>query len=283
MSYMRGAGLLFFMLLGYAGLCRNGPDRAESDYRQFVAFQSDTVSAEHHVDSAEDESALSSLWVNLQSLDSVIRRVDPLVLFPNLASMGTVTMPKGYVFMLVAFVATGGILIFVADVVRMGRRRSRARRRRRHANRAAGAFKMQVAFEAFVVTLFDPKYFRYQHKWPQSVLMGASSKGEVPADLEFEFDYRDVKARFTVKCLYFTSVSKGDVQLFYSTRNEWQGARSELPVYFILGFGGKPDDPQELFLLPAEVAKRGVIRKDALAPYSKSGMFFYNVTTGRLQ
>jgi len=280
---MRGASLLFFMLFGYAGLCRNGPGWADTDDRQSAAFQSDTVSAEHRVDSAADESAFSSLRVNLKSLDSAIRRVDPLVLFPNLASMGTVTMPKGYLFMLVAFLATGGVMIFVADVVRMGRRRRRARRRRRQANRTAGAFKMQVAFEAFVVTLFDPKYFHYQYKWPQSVLMGATAEGEVPADLEFEFDYRDVKARFTVKCLYFTSVSKGDVQLFYSTRNEWQGARSELPVYFILGFGGKPDDPQELFLLPAEVAKRGVIRKEALAPYSKSGMFFYNVTTGRLQ
>ena len=57
----------------------------------------------------------------------------------------------------------------------------------------------------------------------------------------------------------------------------------ETPLYFVLGFGGAPDDPKELFLLPARDFSDGVVKKQVLKAHSKSGMFFYNRVAGKLQ
>lgn len=287
---MRSVVLFFFVVLGYAGLCGNRLHAsARYLWQEGYAAQSDTVSGEPAPDSTSFRTKTKSFYtslrqMDLRSLDSVIRRLDPLAVFPGLAAMGTVTVPKGYLFLLVGFLAAGGVIIFVADIVQSRKRSVHLRKKRHDPGRGVSAFKMQLAFEAFVVTLFDPMYFHCRRTTPQSVLEGKSAEGKVPADLMFEFDYRDTRARFAVKCLYFSSASKGDVRLFYSERNEALTSGSDTPpLYFVLGFGGTPDDPRELFLLPAEKARRGVVRKETLAPYSKSGMFFYNRAANRLQ
>ena len=56
-----------------------------------------------------------------------------------------------------------------------------------------------------------------------------------------------------------------------------------MDVYYVLGFGGRPDDPQELFFLPAKSVKSEYMTKAMLRAYSKSGMFFYNRKMGRIQ
>lgn len=220
--------------------------------------------------------------VNVAGLDAVMNAVDPLKLFPRLSAMGTVTVQKGYLFLLIGFLLTGGLMIFVAETIRGRSRTKRAGRRQPNADRIVGAFKMQVAFEEFVMTLFDPLYFRCHRAQSHTVLAGNTSEGAMPADLEFEFSHRDTYARFFVKCLYFTSTAKGDVRLFHATGGSLAVFGKDIPLYFILGFGGTPDDPKELFLLPAEAARRGVVSKESLSPYSKSGMFFYNSVAERL-
>lgn len=235
------------------------------------------------------DSFLSSIRnnINLRALDSIMYAVDPLKMFPELSSMGMVTVPKGYVFALIAFLSFGGIMIFVADMIRSRkRRRPLVVKKSDKADRVIRDFKMQSVFEAFAITLFDPLYFRHRRPRPERVLAGSVSEGETGHDLEFEFHYKETHARFAIKCLYFRNGAKNEVHLFPAQgRESFKGFEEEheTPLYFVLGFGGSPDDPRELFLLPAKDWPSGVVKKEALKAYSKSGMFFYNRVAAKLQ
>ena len=56
-----------------------------------------------------------------------------------------------------------------------------------------------------------------------------------------------------------------------------------IEVYVIIGLGGEPDNPREIYVLRSgDVGERPITHKD-LQPYRKFGMFFYSVANRRLQ
>jgi hypothetical protein len=237
------------------------------------------------VSAPDDPSLFTS---STKELDTLLRSLDPLTIFPDLSRFGFITVPKGYVFILVGFLAVGGIMIFIADTLRAPRKKKTGTvlQRPDEADRAIADFKMQSVFEAFVITLFDPLYFDHRRPKTERVLAGNASNGKSDPDLEFEFNHKDVRARFSVKCQYYKGAFTREVRLsspkHLQSLHDFAEGR-ETPFYYILGFGGAPDDPQELFLVPAKAIKHEVISKAALKPYSKSGMFFYNSNKGTLQ
>src|SRR5690606_29624966 len=83
-------------------------------------------------------------------------------LFTGMSSFGTVTVPRSYVFILIAVLAIGGLTIFVADSLRAPRRRRRVNGAVLHADaqHVVRDFRVQAAFESFVMTLFDPLFFK---------------------------------------------------------------------------------------------------------------------------
>jgi hypothetical protein len=229
----------------------------------------------------------SDKGATMRALDTWLQSVDPLVLFPELSGLGVVTIPKGYVFLLVGMLAVGGLMIFIAGSVRTGKKKTgTVIQKPDEADRVIADFKMQSVFEAFVITLFDPLYFRHRRPKAERVLAGNVSEGETGPDLEFDFNYKETHARFAIKCQYYKEMLTHEIRLFSPRRlqvlRDFAEGR-ETTLYYILGFGGTPDDPNELFLVPAKVIKHEFVSKAALKPYSKSGMFFYNSSQGRLQ
>jgi hypothetical protein len=201
--------------------------------------------------------------------------------------MGTITVPKGYVFILVGILAAGGLMIFIADTVRTKKKKTgTVLHKPDEADRVIADFKMQSVFESFVITLFDPLYFRHRRPKAERVLAGNTSEGDTGPDLEFDFNFKETHARFAIKCQYYKERLTHEIRLFSPRRlqvlRDFAEGR-EIPLYYILGFGGTPDDPKELFLVPAKAIKHEFVSKAALKPYSKSGMFFYNSNQGRLQ
>ena len=249
--------------------------------------QSDT--AYHSVGAmASDESFRLGMDSAIASLDSLLKPVDPLDMFPQLSSMGVVTIPKGYIILLVSFLLLGGLLIFVADAVHSRKRTRGVIHKQRHKRVPNGPdYQMQSMFESFVITLFDPLYFRHNKAGKkQAVMAGDFSEFESAPNLEFEFNNKDTHSQFAIKCQYFKNVDTDEIRVFppgrYQRFKDFENATG-MSLYFVLGFGGAPDDPKELFLVPASELKRELIRKEAIRRYSKSGMFFYNRAAGRLQ
>ncbi|MGC1242795.1 MAG: hypothetical protein WA874_14485 [Chryseosolibacter sp.] len=212
---------------------------------------------------------------------------------PQSVSRDSITIPKIYVFIFLGILAAAGILLFI-------RRRPRKpiptedypmvpQNKAVEADDAYNVireFNMQSVFEAFVITLFDPLYFRHKRPKAERVLAGKRSEGETLPDLEFEFNHRDTHVRLAIKCLYYKNAGTNEFQLFSSERQEafrHFEDESGMPMYYIVGIGGTPDDPKEIYLVPAKAVAKEFVTRMELKPFGKSGMFFYSGTEGRLR
>ena len=204
-----------------------------------------------------------------------------------LSSRETVPVRKGHVFILIGVLVIGGLMIFIADSVQMRRRqRRKALRKSGNGKQATVALRSQTRFETFVLTLFDPLYFRYRRPRKAAVIAGSdSAHNRVEPDLEFKFRHKDYEARFSIHCKYHEQISADKIQLL--SREELTKLKyfesDQNDVYYILGVGGKPDDPRELFIIPVSQIDREYVTREELEVYRKSGMFFYNSSTGKLQ
>jgi len=254
---------------------------------EFERAQMESDSTYHSVAvMASDPSFGSEMDTAIASIDSLLKPLDPIAIFPGLSSMGAITVSKGYVFLLVGFLAIGGLMIFIADSLQSRKRKEGAIKKRHKKVRVTHGYEIQSVFESFVMTLFDPLYFRQRKPKRQAVLAGNFPEAEGATHLDIEFNYKETQARFAIQCQYFKSVEIGEIQLFsparYQRYKDFE-KESGMPFYFILGFGGTADDPKELFLVPGSAINGDVIHKDDVKPHSKSGMFFYNRVAGRLQ
>ena len=239
-----------------------------------------------HADSQSISKMSSSV---LDSMKSLLQADRVSSMFSDVSAMGVVMVPKSYVYILIGILTLGGLMIFAADSAQS---KKRARlpggamiQTQDEAEQVVRDFKMQSVFEDFVVTLFDPLYFRYKRPKAERVYAGKIAGDEPTPDFIFEFTQKDVHAQFAVKCQYYKHVAKNEVHLFPA--DVVRGFRQfeqekEMDVYYILGFGGAPDDPKELFFLPAKAIEDEYVTKGELRRYSKSGMFYYSNKTRRI-
>lgn len=240
-----------------------------------MGFESEVFSAERHDVLLTDQ---VGEYLTLSNVDK---------LFTDIESFGVVAVPKGYLYILIGILGVGALMIFVADSVTSGKRR-RVRDNGSHAEaeHVVRDFKIQAAFEAFVVTLFDPLYFKAFRPKSEHVYAGRVMDAEKGPDLVLNFEQKDVSVRFAITCQYYQHAAKNEVQLLPIERQDVLrqiAADREMEIYYVLGFGGKPDDPLELFFIPASEVRTEYMTRSQLKQYSKSGMFYYNRRTGRIQ
>ena len=147
-------------------------------------------------------------------------------------------------------------------------------------------FKIQAAFEAFVITLFDPLYFKCFRPKAEHVYAGDVVESEKGPDLILDYHQKETSRRFAITCQYYKHPARNEVQLLSADRQQYIRqfeAEREMEVYYVLGFGGRPDDPRELFFVPASEVRSEYMTRAQLRRYSKSGMFYYNRRTERIQ
>jgi hypothetical protein len=239
--------------------------------------------------------------------------------FPDIFSPGrTVTIPVGYVVMLIAFIVAGGLIIFLTNSVRGRKHRVKTTTNyydagnaetltddktkpngKHHRNGNARASfndhlkistnrERQITFESFVMTLFDPMYFSYKVLKARAAAMAIVVNDEQEHLLEIQFRNKAGEARtFFVQCLFLNDILvERHVRLFSAERlslNRQAAADAQVDLYYVVGMGGEPDHPTELYIIPGDLLKHETVLKDALKPFRKLGMFFYNSSTGKLQ
>lgn len=199
------------------------------------------------------------------------------------SSMGMIVIPKGYVYILIGILIAGGALIFIADASRSRMKRQELALRE-EATGESRELPSQTAFEAFVLTLFDPLFFVHRRLHADGTFSGESHEGKGP-DIELQFRHKETEMKFAVKCLYFSKEDAGELRFPPLQQQRLKKFEEEagISVYYIAGVGGKPDDPRDLFLIPVKKVRSEYIERDALSTYRKSGMFFYKRSSGKLQ
>lgn len=254
------------------------------------------------IDSVDLDSALALRMPSLAEADTTVASSRDTLndapafgvfnsMLSDLSSLGMVIIPKGYIFILVGILGLGGLMIFIADSIYARRRRRDAPTaplpsRRDEAEHVVQDFKMQSAFESFVITLFDPLYFKCFRAKAEHVYAGKTMQAETGPDLIFDFNQKETRGRFGITTQYYRHTPKNEVQLPSHDRQQYIRlfeSERDIDVYYVLGFGGRPDDPRELFFVPAKEVSSEYISRAELQRYSKSGMFYFNRKTGRIQ
>jgi hypothetical protein len=104
-------------------------------------------------------------------------------------------------------------------------------------------------------------------------------------DLEIEFKLRDRHASFAVECKWRRSFNVGG-----KAGIEWANPRQidtyqqfqrerDLPVFVVIGIGGEPDSPAELYIAPLDRLKYPFATAEYLAKFRRPDLakdFYYD-------
>lgn len=203
---------------------------------------------------------------------------------------GMMVVPKSSVYVFMGLLLVGGLMIFLADTLETRRKNRRRKlqtvKRKDRAEDRVAELNTQSVFEAFVVTLFDPVLFRQRRPEARRVYAGEVSEAQPGPELEFVYHNKGITGRFAIKCLYFPNALQRRWQLLPPGQLQVLknfGSEDEMELYYVLGIGGTPDDPKELYLVPGTAIRGAVVTREALKPFAKSGMVYYHRKEGQLR
>lgn len=130
------------------------------------------------------------------------------------------------------------------------------------------------AFEKYVVKNFNQKYFTLQEWRSDKYVDGIYAVSNHFPDLEVIFDFKEkgVKEAFAIECKWRKSYFKNEIEWAknYQIKNYKEYAEKlNIPVFVVIGVGGEPEKPKELFVVPLQKMKGNIITKSELANYKK--------------
>ena len=141
------------------------------------------------------------------------------------------------------------------------------------------------AFEKYVVLKFDTGYFIIKEWRSDKMVNGMYAVSNHFPDLEIEFNFRkkNIQDTFAVECKYRSDYYKNSVEWAqdYQLGNyKKYAAAIKVPVFIVIGVGGKPEDPAELFIVPLQEVKKTILTKDFLSSFKiedKNNHFYWDV------
>lgn len=147
------------------------------------------------------------------------------------------------------------------------------------------------AFERFVVKNFDKKYFTLQEWRSDKYVDGIYAVSNHFPDLEviFNLESKGVREAFAIECKWRKSLYRESIEWAkdYQLKNYQEYAdKLKIPVFVVIGVGGEPEKPQELFIVPLHKMKSNTISKSDLANFKKGTMdtpFFWDYDKNVLQ
>jgi len=125
-------------------------------------------------------------------------------------------------------------------------------------------------FEEFVADMFPDEYFSIVHK-TMSVddLKGRGSESCVNPD--YQFRDRDTKETFWVECKYRSdTLHDGSVQWSeFPQMKRYRDIRerTRMKIYLVLGIGGRPTNPAELYIMDLDKVRFPRLFRSAYRPF----------------
>ncbi len=144
-------------------------------------------------------------------------------------------------------------------------------------------------FEAYVVSKFDKKYFTLKEWAGDKYTNGIYAETTIHPDLRYLFKLREIKIEFAVECKYRSDYYKNGINWAkeYQMKNYNKFEHEyKIPVFVVLGVGGNPDTPLNLYVIPLNDIKYPFLSIAFLEKYKKektaNGNFFFNHKTNCL-
>jgi hypothetical protein len=141
-------------------------------------------------------------------------------------------------------------------------------------------------FEKFVVQKFNKKYFKIIEWAGDKYVNGIYAETSKQPDLRIKFSLYEIEKEFAVECKYRSYYYKGGIDWAKENQRSNYQSYSEangIVTFVVIGVGGKPESPDELFIVPLQDLKSDFISKSDLSQYIKSDFivnkFFFEPTT----
>ena len=128
------------------------------------------------------------------------------------------------------------------------------------------------AFDKFVVLKFDTGYFKIKEWRSDKRVNRMYAVSNLFPDLEIEFNFRkkNIQETFAVECKYRSGFYQNSInwaQGYQFDNYKKYAASIKVPVFIVIGVGGQPEDPAELFIVPLQEMKNTTVTKDVLSSY----------------
>ena len=138
------------------------------------------------------------------------------------------------------------------------------------------------AFEGYIEKLFrkdiykliEDNSFRKLTRWTESY-----------NNPDFIFRHIDKNKEFAIECKYISSINKGITWAYedkIKNYNDFSKKRN-IPVYIIIGIGGRPNNPRELFLVPLSSLKYPYVKVDYLNKFKINQKEIINLNLGNVK
>lgn len=141
--------------------------------------------------------------------------------------------------------------------------------------------KAGLDFEKFVIKKFDKKFFKIRNWAGDKFVDGRYADTTTQPDIQLSLILRGQSYPFAVECKWRSEL-KGDFIRFAEDeqleRYKAFAQHENYPVFIVLGIGGKPSSPAELYILPIQELNKPVLHKAGMGKYKKKvgSDFFYD-------
>lgn len=148
--------------------------------------------------------------------------------------------------------------------------------------------KAGLDFEKYVIQKFDRKHFKIRNWAGDKFVDGRYADTTTQPDIQLSLNLRGQSYPLAVECKW-RNQSKNDFIRFANDgqleRYKAFAQKENYPVFIALGVGGKPSNPEELYILPILELNKPVLHRAALGKYRKNvdSDFFFDQGKGILR
>lgn len=158
-----------------------------------------------------------------------------------------------------------------------------------NANEKDDNYEKGVEFEEYVVSRFSKKYFSLKEWRSDKCSNGVYAESSTYPDMEYTFTLRENSYNFAVECKWRAKYNNEN-KVKWSYKDQLARYRQfveekNIPVFIILGIGGTPATPAEIFVVPLASIEHVELSKSWLENYRHdlSKTMFFDVPTKTLR
>jgi hypothetical protein len=151
-------------------------------------------------------------------------------------------------------------------------------------------FKIGREFEEYIISLFNERHFKLKKYRKSEDFNGKYIDDASHPDLEIELVFTSGrKNRFAVECKWRRGFETSgyvkwaeDAQVCKYRIFQDQ---TRIPVFIAIGIGGKPNNPEKLFVTPLNnICESNIVHEQKLILYNRkpTNRFYYDIEQGKL-
>ena len=150
-------------------------------------------------------------------------------------------------------------------------------------------YKNGLDFEKFVVKKFSPKHFKVKEWVGDKYVDGVYAESNQHPDLLMEFlEYKKNNKEFAVECKWRQKLYKNGMEFSTTAQlNRYRdyAKKKKVPVFMMLGLGGKGASPGKLYVVPLKDVTKPFMHINELEKYKKdmNENFFFDLKKGELR